>query len=107
MKPLFSGLLKTTENFSDSIGSYGGRPLNSGFSVFWFLVAPTEQIVLSMDATETPLKLKNNYLGQFFFNSGICESIFSKLGRDIQKRTLVSCSSQVRISRKIIDFYRK
>ena len=42
-----------------------------------------------------------------FFNRAICESIFSELGQDIQKRTFVSCFPWVRISRKIIDFFRK
>ena len=31
-------------------------------------------------------------LRSVFFNPGICESIFSKLGRDIRKRTLASRS---------------
>ena len=36
-----------------------------------------------------------------------CESVFSALGQDIDKRTLALCFPWVRISRKIIYFFRK
>ena len=60
-------------------------------------VDPSEAVALYAKREKVTFNLENF----------VCESIFSTLERHIQKQTFVFYSSLVRISWKIIDFFRK